>query len=160
MMSSGLGCKSVACRQSGTNANFYTAFVILVPLPCVNKIHAWDKVICPARFILGKYCTSSKEIQGSRPLDLHTTSDILFFLFPPIQSALKDPRLHSSSVQPWPSEPVFDQLPCFLSKQRATGGNCVYRAERRSRSPVKSQGHRDTCLVFLLLSGLNIPGTC
>lgn len=60
---------------------------------------------------------------------------MLFFTFPPIERALKDPRHHSSLVQPWPSEPVFDQLPCFLSKQRATGGNCVYRAERRSQEP-------------------------
>lgn len=36
---------------------------------------------------------------------------------------------------------------------------CLPSWEPQSESPVKSQGHRDTCLVFLFLSGLNVPGT-
>lgn len=48
----------------------------------------------------------------------------LFFTFP------SSWRNHNSvSAQQWPSEPVFDQLRCFLSKHTATGGNCVYKAE-------------------------------
>lgn len=127
----------------------------------VNKIQVKDKVVCAAWFSvqIQRFAAPTKFLICARATFSQNKSDMLFFTFPPIERALKDPRHHSSLVQPWPSEPVFDQLPCFLSKQRATGGNCVYRAERRSQSPVKSQGHRDTCLVFLLQSGLNIPGT-
>ncbi len=50
-------------------------------LYCANKIHAWDKVICAAWFILGKYCTSWKEKQGSRPMDLHLKVTCYFSRF-------------------------------------------------------------------------------
>lgn len=83
--------------------------------------------------------------------------DMLFFhISLPLKVLWKEPRRCSSSEEPWPSELMFDQLPCFLPKQKATGGNRVYRAQRRSRGPVKSQGRRDARLVLLPASTLQV----
>lgn len=83
--------------------------------------------------------------------------DMLFFhISLPLKVLWKEPRRCSSSEEPWPSELMFDQLPCFLPKQKATGGNRVYRAQRRSRGPVKSQGCWDARLVLLPPSTLQV----
>ena len=121
MMSSSLGCKSEARRHWAPNVKLRLWYWFLY---CINKIHACDEDhIYAAWFILGKYCTPSRA-PNQWICSLKVTC--YFRRFPLFKVPWKDLRLHSSSVQPWPSEPVFDQLPCFLSKQRATGGNCVF----------------------------------
>lgn len=83
--------------------------------------------------------------------------DMLFFhISLPLKVLWEAPRRRSGSEELWPSELMFDQLPCFLPKQKATGGNRVYRAQRRSRSPVKSQGCWDARLVLLPPSTLQV----
>lgn len=85
-----------------------------------------------------------------------------FSTFPPIEGALKRAttafqlreavafwaRVWSASLFPVQTE-SHRRKPCLPSA-----------AQRRSRSPVKSQGRGDTCLVFLLPSTLNMAGTC
>ena len=82
-------------------------------------------------FILGTAAdTSTWTKLKTKPATLEHQWDStpLLFVFH-ISFDLKEPLHNFVSAQQWPSEPVFDQLRCFLSKHTATGGNCVYKAE-------------------------------
>lgn len=155
-MSPRLGYKSVSSRQSGANTKFNTVFYIPASSTVLTKYK--PEIRLSTLHHLFEENIAQSQMRNSAWLRtngfVHHKWHILFLTFPPIQSALKELRLHSSSVQLWPSESVFDQLPGFLSKQRATGGSCVYRAERRSLKAAETH-----VSVFLLPSALHCTGT-
>lgn len=64
--------------------------MILLHLLCKQHTSYEIRLSYTAWFILGKYCTSTNE-ELCKPMDLHTKSDMLFFMFPPYSKCFERP---------------------------------------------------------------------